>query len=69
MLLRRDLKINYHAAITSLSLDRDPAILDRVAMDLDLYAKPVGIMSGTQGVPSLQQITDIFGAAKQDFRE
>jgi hypothetical protein len=69
MLLRRDLKLNYLAAITSLSLDHDPSILDRVVLDLDLYAKPVGIMSGTQGVPSLQQIQDVFGAAKQDFRE
>lgn len=69
MLLRRDLKLNYLAAITSLSLDNDPAMLDGVALDLDLYAKPAGIMSGTQGVPSLQHISDIFGAAKQDFRE
>ncbi len=69
MLLRRDLKLNYLAAITSLSLDHDPTILDRVVLDLDLYAKPAGIMSGTQGVPSLHQIQDVFGAAKQDFRE
>ena len=69
MLLRRDLKLNYLAAITSLSLDHDPAILDRVVLDLDLYAKPAGIMSGTQGVPSLHQIQDVLGAAKQDFRE
>ncbi len=68
MLLRHDLKVNYLAAITSLSLDHDPTILDRVALDLDLYGKPVGIMSGTQGVPSLQQIQDVFGAAKQDFQ-
>src|SRR5205807_8229501 len=46
MLLRRDLKLNYLAAITSLLLDHDPAILDRVVLDLDLYAKPIGIMSG-----------------------
>jgi hypothetical protein len=68
-LLRHDLKLNYLAAVTSLSLDHDPAILDRVVLDLDLYAKPVGILSGTQGVPSSQQIQDVFGAAKQDSRE
>jgi hypothetical protein len=68
MFLRRDLKLNYLAAITSLSLDHDPAILDRVVLDLDLYAKPVGIMSGTQGGAKLAP-KDVFGAAKQDFRE
>lgn len=67
MLLRRDLKLNYLAGTISLAIDHDPAILDRVALDLDLYAKPVGIISGTQGVPSLQQIEAIFGAAKQDY--
>jgi hypothetical protein len=68
MLLRRDLKLNYLAGTISLAIDHDPAILDRVALDLDLYAKPVGIMSGTQGTPSLQQIEDIFGAARQDYK-
>jgi len=33
----------------------------------DLYAKPAGVMSGTQGVPSLNQIQDVFGAAKQEY--
>ncbi len=69
MLLRRDLKLNYLAGAMSLAIDHDPVILDRVALDLDLYAKPVGIMSGTQGTPSLQQIEDIFGAAKQDYKQ
>ena len=68
MLLRRELKINFLAATISLVVDHDPAILDRVALDLDLYAKPAGVASGTQGVPSLQQIQDIFGAAKQDYQ-
>jgi hypothetical protein len=69
MMLRRDLKLNYLAGVTSLAIDHDPAILDRVSLDLDLYAKPPGIKSGTQGVPSLDQIQDILGAAQQDFRE
>jgi hypothetical protein len=69
MLLRRDLKLNYLAGIMSLAIDHDPAILDRVALDLDLYAKPAGVVSGTQGVPSLGQIQDIFGAAKQNYRQ
>ena len=69
MLLRRNLKLNYLAGMMSLAIDHDPTILDRVVLDLDLYAKPVGIMSGTQGAPSLQQIEDIFGAAKQDYKQ
>lgn len=69
MLLRRELKINYLAAKVSLAIDHDPAILDRVALDLDLYAKPAGVASGTQGIPSLQQIEDIFGAAKQGYQQ
>jgi hypothetical protein len=69
VLLRRDLKLNYLAGTMSLAIDNDPAILDRVALDLDLYAKPAGIVSGTQGIPSLQQIEDIFGATKQDYRQ
>jgi len=68
MMLRRDLKLTYLAALASLSIDGDPAILDRVALDLASYAKPVGIVSGMQGTPSLQQIQDILGAAKQDKR-
>jgi hypothetical protein len=69
MSLRRELKLNYLAGAMSLAIDHDPVILDRVALDLDLYAKPVGTMSGTQGTPSLQQIEDIFGAAKQDYKQ
>jgi hypothetical protein len=69
ILLRRDLKLNYLAGAMSLAIDHDLVILDRVALDLDLYAKPAGVVSGTQGVPSLDQIQDIFGAAKQDYRQ
>jgi Domain of unknown function (DUF4878) len=68
MRLRRELKLDYLAALASLAIDKDPKILDAVALDIDLYGKPVGIISGTQGTPSLQQIQDIFGAAKQDYR-
>ncbi|MEA2206545.1 MAG: hypothetical protein QOE77_3321 [Blastocatellia bacterium] len=68
MLLRRDLKLSYLAALASLEIDRDPAILDRVALDLDLFAKPVGMKSGARGVPTLNQIQNILGAAKQDHR-
>ena len=69
MRLRCDLKLNYLAGLASLAIDHDPNILDRVALDIDLYARPVGIVSGTQGTPSLHQIEDVFGAAKQDYRE
>ncbi len=69
MLLRRELKLNYLATITSLTLDHDPAMLDGIALDVDLYGKPSAIASGTQGAPDLDQIKDIFGAAKQDYRE
>jgi hypothetical protein len=68
MLLRRDLKLTYLAAFASLEIDRDPAILDRVALDLDLFAKPVSIKPGTRGVPTLDQIQNILGAATQDHR-
>ena len=69
MLLQRELKLNYLAAMVSLTTDKDPSIFDAAALDIDAYAKPVGIVSGTQGTPSLRQIQDIFGAAKQDFSE
>jgi len=69
MLLRRELKLTYLAGIASLTIDQDPVILDRVALDLDLYAKPAGAVSGSQGVPSLDQIEDVFGAAKQEYRK
>lgn len=68
MTLRRELKLNYLAGLVSLTIDKDPAILDNVALDIASYAKPVGIVSGMQGTPSLQQIQDIIGAAKQDNR-
>lgn len=67
VLLQRELKLNYLAAMVSLATDKDPNIFDAAALDIDAYAKPVGIVSGTQGTPSLRQVQDIFGAAKQDF--
>lgn len=67
MILRRDLKLNYLAGLVSLTIDQDSTILDRVALDIASYAKPVGIVSGTQGTPSLQQIKDVFGAAKENY--
>ena len=39
MFLRRELKLTYLAGIASLTIDQDLVILDRVALDLDLYAK------------------------------
>ena len=69
MLLRRELKLNYLATIMSLTLDHDPAMLDGIALDVELYGKPFAIASGTQGAPDLDQIKDVFGAAKQDYRE
>lgn len=69
MLLRRELKLTYLAVIASLMIDQDSTILDRVALDLDLYERPAGSMSGTQGIPSLQQIEDVFGAAKHEYRK
>jgi hypothetical protein len=69
MWLRRELKLNYLATIMSLTLDHDPAMLDGIALDVDLYGKPFAIASGTQGAPDLDQIKDVFGAAKQDYRE
>jgi hypothetical protein len=69
MLLRRELRLNYLATITSLTLDHDPAMLDGIALDVELYGKPFAIASGTQGAPELDQIKDVFGVAKQDYRE
>jgi hypothetical protein len=68
MTLRRELKLIYLAAVVSLMIDKDPSILDRVALDIDLYGKPPDIPSGTQGAPDLRQIQDIFGAVKQDYK-
>lgn len=68
MKLRAELKIDYLAALVSLEIDHDPGILDRAAQDIDLFGKPVGVAPGTEGVPLLQQIQDVFGAARQDAR-
>jgi hypothetical protein len=65
MRLRQELKLDYLAALTSLEIDRDPAILERAAQDIDLFGKPVGAAPGTDGIPTLQQIQDVFGAARQ----
>lgn len=67
MVLRYELKLSYLAALASLTIDKNPNVLDRAALDIDLYAKRAGAMSGTQGIPTLQQIEDIFGAARQNF--
>ena len=69
MLLRRELKLNYLAGLVSLSIEKDPTILDRVALDIDLYGRRPGISSGIQSAPDLRQIQDIFGAAKQDYKQ
>lgn len=72
MQLRRDLKVNYLAAITSLTVDRDPEILERAALDISLYGNSKTVEDYTTGrtrsAPTLQQIQDVFGAAKQDFK-
>lgn len=68
MLLRHELKLNYLAGLVSLSIDKDPTILDRVALDIDLYGRPPGAPSVTQGAPDLRQIQHVFGAAKQDYK-
>jgi len=52
MTLRRELKLNYLAAVVGLTIDKDPSLLEQVALDLDSYETPVGIVSGTQGTPS-----------------
>jgi hypothetical protein len=59
MILRRDLKLNYLAGLVSLTIDKDSTILDRAALDIASYAKPVSIVSGPQGTPSLQQIKEM----------
>jgi hypothetical protein len=66
MMLQRELKLNYLAAKVSLAIDKDPSIFDAAALDVATYANPPGIVSGTNGTPSLAQIQDAFGAAKQD---
>lgn len=69
MLLRRELKLTYLAGITSLTIDQDSTIFDGVALDLDLYGRPAGSMSGREGIPDLDQIKDVFGAARQEYRK
>jgi len=64
--LQRELKLNYLAAMVSLAIDKDPSIFDAAALDIATYANPPGIVSGAGGAPSLAQIQDAFGAAKQD---
>lgn len=49
MRLREELKLDYLAAVASLAVDHDPAILDGMALEIDLFGKPVGIASGRQG--------------------
>jgi cold shock protein len=72
MRLRHDLKADYLASVASLTLDNDPEILERAALDIDLYGNPKTVDDYTTGrvhsYPSLQQIKDVFGAARQDFR-
>lgn len=68
MLLRHELKLNYLAGLVSLAIDKDPTILDRVALDIDLYGKRPGIPFGIQSAPDLRQIQNVFGAAKQDYK-
>jgi hypothetical protein len=41
------------AGLVSLAIDRDPTILDRAALDISTYAKPIGVVSGTQGTAQL----------------
>lgn len=69
MLLRHELKLNYLAGLVSLAIDKDPTILDRVALDIDLYGKRPGIPFGIQSAPDLRQIQNVFGAAKQDYKQ
>lgn len=41
------------------------ADLEGAALDLDLYRKSAGALSGRQGIPSLDQIKDVFGANRK----
>lgn len=72
MRLRHELKVNYLAAIASLTIDDDPEILDRAALEISLYGNSKTVEDYTTGrtrsEPTLQQIQDVFGAARQDFR-
>lgn len=72
MRLRQELKVDYLAAVASLTVDNDPQILEQAALDVSLYGNPKTVedyTSGrTQSEPTLQQIQDVFGAARQDLR-
>jgi len=69
MVLRCELKLYYLAGVASLMIDQDSTLLDRAALDLDLYGKTAGSLSGREGVPALDQIEDVLGAAKQEYRK
>lgn len=69
MVLRRELKITYLAGIASLTIDQDSSIFDGVALDLDLYGRPAGSLSGREGIPDSDQIKDVLGAARQEYRK
>ena len=72
MRLRHELKVNYMAAIASLTIDNDSEILNRAALDISLNGNSKTVEDYTTGrtrsEPTLQQIQDVFGAARQDFR-
>jgi len=71
--MRHDLKVDYLAAMASLAVDNNPEILERAALDIDLYGNPKNAEDYSTGhvrsYPSLQQIKDVFGAARQDFKQ
>jgi cold shock protein len=70
--MRQELKVDYLAAAASLTVDKSPEILERTALDIDLYGNSKSAEDYTSGrvrsYPSLQQIQDVFGAARQDFK-
>lgn len=70
--MRQELKVNYLAAAASLTVDKSPEILERAALAIDLYGNAKNAEDYTSGrvrsYPSLRQIKDVFGAARQDFR-
>lgn len=59
--------LNYPAGTMSLAIDAKQAVLQRVALDVDLYANRQSGARNTS-VPSLEKIKDNFGVAKQDYR-
>ena len=66
MELRRELKSDYLSAVASLALERNPEMLDGAALDLSLYGDN-GNAIGFDSKPSLQQIQDLFGAARREW--